>query len=53
MSIAGKYLTLKNLTFVASAILFTVLIYYFFTGAGGQRYLAVRMVQKKCGVPYF
>lgn len=44
MSIAGQYLTLKNLTFVASAILFTVLIYYFFTGAGGQRYLAVRMV---------
>lgn len=44
MSIVGKVLTLRNMTLLASAILFAVLIHYFFTGSGGQRYLAVRMV---------
>ena len=39
-----KMLTLRNLVFLASSILFVTLMHYFFTGAGGQRYLAVRMV---------
>src|SRR5690625_4255816 len=37
-------LTLRNLAFVVSIIFFIELLQYFFTGAGGQRYLAVRLV---------
>lgn len=44
MSFLKNTLTLRNLTFVAGAILFFALLHYFFTGAGGQRYLAVRLV---------
>jgi TRAP transporter 4TM/12TM fusion protein len=44
VSFLKSILTLRNLTFVASAILFFALLHYFFTGAGGQRYLAVRLV---------
>lgn len=39
-----KVLTLRNLIFVVGAVLFAALIHYFFTGSGGQRYLAVRLV---------
>lgn len=44
MQLLRKTLTLKNLNFVAGAVLFAALMHYFFTGAGGQRYLAVRLV---------
>ena len=44
MSFLKNILTLRNLTFVAGAVLFFALLHYFFTGAGGQRYLAVRLV---------
>jgi TRAP transporter 4TM/12TM fusion protein len=37
-------LTLRNVTFVAGTVLFVALMHYFFTGAGGPRYLAVRLV---------
>lgn len=37
-------LTLRNLTFVAAVILFGYLMHYFFTGAGGPRHLAVRLI---------
>ncbi|MFN2349237.1 MAG: TRAP transporter permease [Thioalkalivibrio sp.] len=37
-------LTLRNITFLAGAVLFYFLMEYFLTGAGGQRYLAVRLV---------
>ncbi len=39
-----SHLTLRNLTFLVGLLLFGVLVHYFFTGAGGARYLAVRMV---------
>jgi TRAP transporter 4TM/12TM fusion protein len=39
-----QVLTLRNFTFVCAAVLFGVLMHYFLTGAGGQRYLAVRLV---------
>ena len=38
------YATVSNLIFACSLILFAVLVHYFFTGLGGPRYLAVRMV---------
>jgi TRAP transporter 4TM/12TM fusion protein len=44
VSFLKNVLTLRNLTFVVGAILFVALLHYFFTGAGGQRYLAVRLV---------
>lgn len=44
MSFPANILNTRNLALLASIILFAVLIHYFFTGAGGQRYLAVRMV---------
>ncbi|ACL72555.1 TRAP transporter, 4TM/12TM fusion protein [Thioalkalivibrio sulfidiphilus HL-EbGr7] len=40
----GGVLTLRNLTFILGAVLFVSLMHYFLTGAGGQRYLAVRLV---------
>ena len=36
--------SLRNVTFVTGAILFFALMEYFFSGAGGQRYLAVRLL---------
>jgi TRAP transporter 4TM/12TM fusion protein len=36
--------TLRNVTFVFSAIMFAVLVHYFFTGLGGPRLLATRLV---------
>ncbi|MEX0731263.1 MAG: TRAP transporter fused permease subunit [Aquisalimonadaceae bacterium] len=39
-----KYLTLRNLTFLFSLVLFAFLLQYFLTGAGGPRHLAVRLV---------
>ncbi|WP_245795264.1 TRAP transporter permease [Thioalkalivibrio denitrificans] len=44
MSFLKNILTLRNLTFVVGAILLGSLLHFFFTGAGGQRYLAVRLV---------
>jgi TRAP transporter 4TM/12TM fusion protein len=38
------WLSLKNLTFLLSVGLFAWLVYYFYTGAGGARYLAVHLV---------
>ena len=37
-------LTLRNLNFIFCCALLGVLLHYFFTGAGGPRYLAVRLV---------
>ncbi len=37
-------LTLRNLTLVLSLVMFSVLVHYFMTGAGGPRLLAVRLV---------
>lgn len=39
-----EIVSLRNLTFLASLILVGALMHYFFTGAGGPRYLAVRLV---------
>src|SRR5690606_32011174 len=36
--------SLRSLIFVCSAIMFAVLVHYFFTGAGGPRLLATRLV---------
>jgi TRAP transporter 4TM/12TM fusion protein len=36
--------TLRNVTLVLSLIMFSVLVHYFMTGAGGPRLLAVRLV---------
>lgn len=38
------WLTVSNLVFVCSLVMFAVLVDYFYTGSGGPRYLAVRMV---------
>jgi TRAP-type uncharacterized transport system fused permease subunit len=38
------YANLRNLTLLVSLVMFTWLIYYFYTGAGGPRYLATHIV---------
>ncbi len=40
----GKILTLRNLTLLFSCYLLGSLLYYFMTGAGGPRFLAVKLV---------
>jgi TRAP transporter 4TM/12TM fusion protein len=39
-----SFLTLRNLTFLVSIVLFVWLIWYFYTGLGGSRQLATRLV---------
>lgn len=40
----SAHLTLRNLTFAVSLVMFSWLIYYFNTGLGGARYLATQLV---------
>ncbi len=44
MEVLKRLLTLRNLAFVAGLVLFVALMRYFFTGAGGPRFLAVNLV---------
>jgi TRAP transporter 4TM/12TM fusion protein len=44
MSALRTSLTLRNLTLVLSLVMFSLLVNYFLTGAGGPRLLAVRLV---------